>query len=183
MCPPFLPGRRWQPTDYADFRVNYATHMHDPSIELQEQELENGTASALSVPVASNADAPGAAENTATVEGVLVVAASPAPAPLASRSVNPTVTPARAGGVGSAWQVGGSDKVGNGAGGRMAAPSQDRQWMPTRHGRVRALCSRCLTLTGLSGCCTTSPHEVQMFFSERRRGVGSRCSRRMFCHM
>lgn len=131
---------RWQPSDYADFRVNYATHMHNPSIEEQEQEREGATGPAPAVPVATNADSP-AAVATATVEGVLVVAASPAPAPLTARSANPDEGLAegrRHDGAGVGGGGGGSDKVGSGAGGGAAAPSQERvQSKSPRYEKVR----------------------------------------------
>eukprot|EP00903_Cladosiphon_okamuranus_P009742 g9263.t1 len=117
----------WQPADYADFRVNYATHMHNPSLELEEEEREaRGAGPAPAVPVAANADAPTA--TTATVEGVLVVAASPAPAPLTSRSPNPDegVSGGRRHAAGGDGAGGGSHKGGSGASGGAAAPSQDR---------------------------------------------------------
>lgn len=113
---PTIGRDRWQAADYSDFRVNYATHMLNPSIEVEEQE---GTGPAPTVPISSNADAPATAA-TATVEGVLVVAASPAPAPLTSRQVNVNQSTARHGG-------GGGD----------AAPSQDRVSKSSRHEKVR----------------------------------------------
>lgn len=127
---------RWQPADYADFRVNYATHMHNPSIELEEQEREEA-GPAPAVPVAANAGAP-AATATATVQGVLVVTASPAPAALTSRSANPA-DKGRAGGRrhGGGGGGGGSHKVGSGAGGGASAPSQDRVSKSSRYEKVR----------------------------------------------
>ncbi|CAN0476483.1 unnamed protein product [Ectocarpus sp. 12 AP-2014] len=115
----------WQPTDYAEFRVNYATHMHNPSIEFEEQEREETTGPAPVVPTTANADTPA---STATVEGVLVVAASPAPAPLAARPVNPLEATAGASGRrhGNGGGGGGNHKVGIGGGGGAAAPSQER---------------------------------------------------------
>lgn len=114
---------RWQPADYADFRVNYATHMHNPAIELEEEGAAAAGDPAPAVPDAANADAPAA--TTATVEGVLVVAASPAPAPLTSRSASPDAAGTggrRHGGGGG----GGSHKADGSGGGGAAAPSQDR---------------------------------------------------------
>lgn len=141
----YSPGaRRWQSTDYADFRVNYATHMHDPSIELREQEREESTGSAPAVPVGSKADTPSDSGTTATAEGVLVVAASPAPAPLASRSVNPTVAPPRRAGGGGWHAGGGSHKVGGCGGGGVAVPSQDRPSKSYCHERVSAVWAWCL---------------------------------------
>ncbi|CAM9243958.1 unnamed protein product [Ectocarpus sp. 13 AM-2016] len=128
----------WQPTDYAEFRVNYATHMHNPSIELEEQEREETMGPAPVVPTTANADTPA---STATVEGVLVVAASPAPAPLAARPVNPVEATAGASGRRHGnGGGGGNHKVGISGGGGAAAPSQERgsksyrqerrQWSP-----------------------------------------------------
>ncbi|CAN0172627.1 unnamed protein product [Pylaiella littoralis] len=116
----------WQPADYADFRVNYATHMHDPSIELREQEREEKTIPAPAATVATNAGTPAGSGDTATVEGVLVVAAAPAPAPLAPRSVNRGVDPRRVGGSSGGWR----------ASGGVAAPcQQDRPSKATRRER------------------------------------------------
>lgn len=127
---------RWQPTDYAEFRVNYATHMHNPSIELEEQEREETMGPAPVVPTTANADTPA---STATVEGVLVVAASPAPAPLAARPVNPLDGAAGASGRRHGnGGGGGNHKVGIGAGGGGAAvPSQERVSKSFRQERVR----------------------------------------------